>query len=87
MDPKDTSGLTIHYSGRWEPVDVSVNPYVPGVPFRLLIGTAGDLKVKGVGMNRRDAFLVPMPVGHNPMLCDEILVDAGNTADNIVALF
>ena len=86
-NPRDTSGLTIHYSDRWESVDVSTVDYKPGVPFRLLIGTAGDLMVRGTAMSRQEAELIPLPVGFAPLLCDEVLVDAGNTASGIIALF
>lgn len=86
-DPTDYTGLTIHYSGEWTLVDVSINPFQPGKPFRLLIGTAGDLAVRGSKMKRQDVVLIPLPTGFAPLLCDEILVNAGNTADNIVALF
>ena len=86
-NPRDTSGLTIHYSGKWEPVDVSSVDYKPGVSFRLLIGTAGDLAVKGTGMRRKDVIPIPLPVGFAPLLCDEVLTDPSNTAAGIIALF
>lgn len=88
-NPRDTHGLTIHYSGDWELVDVSINDFNPGRPFRLLIGVAGDLKIKGSVMNKKkvDIPLCPMPVGFAPMTCDIVYNDAGNTADNIIALY
>jgi hypothetical protein len=87
LDPRDTSGLTIHYSGSWEVIDVSSDDYIPGVPFRLLVGIAGDLAVKGTDMNKRDVIPIPLPVGFAPLLCDAVLNDAGNTADGLIALF
>lgn len=86
-DPRDTSGLTIHYSGRWEAIDVSSNDYAPGFPFRLLIGTAGDLAVQGSAMSKQEVFPIPLPVGFAPLLCDAVLNDPGNTAAGLIALF
>ena len=86
-NPIDTTGLPIHYSGEWEPIDVSVENYRPGRSFRLLVGTPGNLLAKGLKMKRKNVFAIPVQEGYNPILCDEIITGAANTADNLVALF
>lgn len=87
----DNWGKPFGTSGYWVKVDLTTEDFNPGRNFKLLVGTAGDLKVVGTMMLEVPVDQIPaIPVqeGYNPIDCVKIIKDdVLNTADNIYALF
>lgn len=86
----DRNGRNTQNIVRWEAIDVSVNDYDPGESFYILNGGAGVLAIVGEGMQNIAAAsipLLPLTVGEHPIRCIKVLVNAGNTATDLFAMF
>lgn len=87
---RDDNGRNVLNAVRWEAIDVSAVTYDPGESFYLLVGVAGNLCVVGEDMDDiapGDVPCIPLTAGEHPLRCIKVLVNGGNTAQNVYALF